>query len=205
MAAATPPLRLLYSPASPYARKVRIVAIECARHDGIELVEAAPLSDPPALRVANPLGKVPTLVLPDGSALFDSRVICEYLIPQGSPLLPATGEPRWRVLRMQALADGMMDLAFATVMESRRPPAERSDMWLERWRVGLEHSIAAADALDTLDTPDWTLGEIALVCALGYLDLRLSAPVPWRSRAPRLAAWYDRQCARPSVAATAVG
>lgn len=195
-------MKLYYSPTSPYVRKVRVVAIERGLADRIELVALSPFEDAERLSSANPLMKVPALAREDGPSLFDSPVICEYLDalgPEAGRLIPQSGEPRWRTLRMQALADGVLDAAFSLVMERRRPEAERSASWSDRWSDGIRRAVAAAAA----DGPParLDLGAIALGCALGYLDFRLDE-LGWRSIAPALADWYSALDARTSFAAT---
>jgi glutathione S-transferase len=121
-------MQLYYSATSPYVRKVRVVAIEKGLDGDIELIEAMPWPDPSLIATQNPLGKVPALVLDDGTALYDSPVICEYLdtLGEGNRLLPPVGPARWRSLRIQALADGIMDAAVSIVLERRRSAELRS-------------------------------------------------------------------------------
>jgi len=190
-------MQLFYSATSPYARKVRVLAIELGVDKTLELIEASPLSNPPALLAANPLGKIPALVRDDGSVLFDSPVICEYLAAGNEAILPSAGEARWQVLRLQALADGLMDAAFSRTMELRRPEAERSPSWIARWSEGMVRIVATAQPGE-----GFGLGEIALTVALGYLDFRCG-DLNWRDHAPALADWYAAQEKRPSVATTA--
>jgi glutathione S-transferase len=190
-------MKLFYSSTSPYARKVRVLALELGLGDGLELIEASPLSNPPALLAANPLGKIPALVRDDGSVLFDSPVICEFLAAGNEAVLPSDGEARWTVLRLQALADGLMDAAFSRTMELRRPETERSPSWIARWSEGIVRAVAQARPGD-----GFGLGEIALATALGYLDFRCE-DLQWRSHAPELSDWYARHLARPSLAKTA--
>ena len=195
-------MQLLFSPTSPYVRKVRIVAWEKGLSPEITLVTASPFDHVGPVIAANPLGKLPALILDDGSALYDSPVICEYLdaLGEGPRLLPAEGEARWEALRLQALADGVIDAAFSVVMELRRPESERSADWIGRWRTAISRAVLAAANRPTEDGA-WGLGEISLACALGYIDFRLPDLV-WRPTAPALADWYYVQQARPSFTAT---
>lgn len=196
-------MKLLFSPTSPYVRKVRIVALEKSLAAGMEIVPASPFEAGDLVTAANPLGKIPALILDDGSALYDSPVICEYLdsLGEGPRLLPPEGPERWDALRLQALADGILDAAFSAVMELRRPETERSADWILRWRSAISRGVLAAARLGV--APDaWGLGEISLACALGYIDFRLPDLV-WRPGAPALADWYERQQARADFAATA--
>ena len=201
-------MQLLYSPTSPYARKCRVAARERGLMSTLEEVEVNPHEDPEELRAKNPLGKVPTLVLDDGRAVFDSPVICELFDSFGRPpsLIPATGRGRFTVLVTAALAQGMTDSAVNMVMEGRRKKAERSEAAVERWRGSIERSLAllaayvkalpggmAADAV--------TLGHISCATTLGYLDLR-HGDMNWRNDRDELAAWFAEFNARPSMQET---
>jgi glutathione S-transferase len=193
-------MKLFSSDTSPYARKVRIAAIEKGLQARIELVPQSPFdSDTAALLAANPLGKIPALVLEDGSALYDSRVICEYLdgLSPAHRLIPEAGGARIDVLRRQALADGVMDAAFSLVMEQRRPEARQSSEWQARWRAGIVRGTAAMEPRETFD-----LGQVAAAAALGYLDFRLGA-LDWRAAAPAVAEWWREVQDRRSVRETA--
>ena len=194
-------MKLLYALASPYARKVLIVAHEKGLAGSVEIQTAAPMTDGAMVNPVNPLGKVSALIRDDGQALYDSPVICEYLDATGSgpALIPAAGEARWAVLRTQALADGILDAAFSLVMESRRPESERSASWMARWTAAILRGAAAAP---TPADSDWSLAEIALACAFGYLDFRLPE-IDWRAEAPGLAAWYAKAAQKTVMVETA--
>lgn len=195
-------MKLLYSPTSPYARKVRITAIEKGLADRIEIVGVDVLGKPDTVRGDNPLVKIPTLVLDDGASLFDSPVICEYLDTLApSPRLVPDGAARFDVLKRQALADGVMDAAFNLVMERRRPATERSAEWTARWTGAIAGGLVALDGLVSDDAP-FDLGWIAALSAGDYVEFRL-ADLGMADRTPRLAAWRARLAARPSVAASA--
>jgi glutathione S-transferase len=184
-------MQLFYSIASPYSRKVRVTAREKGLHDRIQLHACVPLDNPPTLLHANPLGKIPALVLDNGIALYDSPVICEYLdsLDREQPLIPAHGDARWTVLRAQALADGLLDVAVAQVYEWRRPESERSPATLARWHAQMCRAVdEMAVQLGNLP-PELNLGHIAFGCALGYLDLRFT-DLGWRATQPALAAWF---------------
>lgn len=197
-------MQLLISPTSPYVRKTRVLLREKRLSDGIEEVFLNPHEDPAELLAQNRLGKIPVLVRDDGSALYDSPVICEYLdtLADEPVLIPRSGEPRWTVLRAQALADGIMDLAAATVMERARPESEQSPDSMARWRRKIERAVAGigeavADTREEID-----LGRIALAVALSYLDFRMPG-YDWRGERPELIDWHANLAARPSMEATA--
>lgn len=137
-------MKLFYSPTSPYARKCRALAIEKGIEGRLEIITASPMSNPPELQAANPLGKVPALVLADGSCIVDSPVICAYLDSLGDTprLIPADPAARFDALTREALADGIMDAAFAIVMERKRPEPQRSAEWLLRWTSAIRRSVA---------------------------------------------------------------
>ncbi|GAC1633942.1 MAG: glutathione S-transferase family protein [Nevskia sp.] len=199
-------MTLLYSSASPYARKVRVLAHELGLAAAIELVSApvSPVELNATVVERNPLAKVPTLVLADGTQLYDSRVISEYLLSlkPGSALLPAGGSERWAVLRRQALCDGILDASLLVRYEEwLRPAARRWPAWQDGQEAkihrGLAQLEAEADALGgaaRLDT-------IAAACVCGYLDLRF-ARLAWRAQAPKLAAFEAVFAERPSMVAT---
>jgi glutathione S-transferase len=196
-------MKLRYSPTSPYARKVMVVAKETGLDGTIQIVETklGPDSD---ITQQNPLGKVPTMVLDDGSAIFDSPVICEYVDSQskGARMFPPAGPARWKALMMQALADGLMDASLARRGEMMRPADKQSADALNK------QASVMARVLDTLekrvaelDGPV-TIGHVTVGCALGYLDLRF-ADDQWRKGRPKLAAWYEAFAKRPSMVASA--
>lgn len=197
-------MKLYHSPASPFVRKVRALAIETGIADRIELAATAvtPTSPDADVCADNPLGKLPTLVTDDGVGLYDSRVICEYLDGQhgGTPMFPADGDARWTALRRQALADGILDAAVNTRYETfLRPEGHRWPEWVEgqmgKVRRGLD--VLEAEGLDgTVD-----IGTIAVGCALGYLDFRFPDE-GWRDTRPNLAAWYGTFAERPSMSGT---
>lgn len=198
-------MKLYWAPASPYARKVRAVAIERGLTDRIEDIVVNAFEDPAALLAVNPLGKLPVLLIDDGDALYDSPVICAMLDNHpdatGDPLVPAAGPERWRVLRGEALADGIMDLAFQLAMERRKPEGETSPTFARRWRTQLDRAL---DAL-AVSAPRFPgcphLDQIATAVALGYLDFR-HGDLNWRDGRRPLADWHERISMRESLAAT---
>lgn len=196
-------MKLFYSPTSPYARKCRVIAIEKGVAARVEIVAASPMTDPPALHAANPLGKVPALVLPDGRCIVDGRVICDYLDTLGDTprLIPADVAARIDCRTREALADGISDAAFSRTMERLRPEAQRSPEWNARWTNAILRTIAHFNAnIPNRQQPD--LGDIALACALDYVDFR-HADLGWDAKAPALRAWLTGMLARPSLAETA--
>jgi glutathione S-transferase len=199
-------LRLHYSYASPYVRKVMAVAIETGLRDKLELAvrKVSPVAPDAEVNRDNPLGKVPCLVTDDGVALFDSRVICEYLdgLHGGRKMLPAVGPSRWTALRRQAEGDGILDAAVLTRYETfLRPEAYRWPEWIEGQRQKFRRALDAleAEAASFGETVD--IGTLTIGCALGYLDFRYAAD-QWRANRPKLAGWFEEFARRPSMAET---
>jgi glutathione S-transferase len=196
-------MRLHWSPKSPFVRKVMICAHELGVAQHLDLVRsvAAMRAPNPDLMLDNPLSKIPTLVLADGSVLYDSLVICEYLndLAQG-PLFPASGVRRWQALRWQALGNGLLDALILWRNEREREQPDR--VLLAAFEAKLWACLAALEReVPDLRRSALCIGQIALGCALGYLDYRFSA-IDWRARAPALAAWNHEIGLRPSFAAT---
>ncbi|RYE35241.1 MAG: glutathione S-transferase [Hyphomicrobiales bacterium] len=195
-------LVLRSSPASPFGRKVKMAAIELGLMERIEIVQADTNDPGEALRQQNPLGKIPTLVLEDGTTLFDSRVIVDYLDHlSGGKLIPS-GEARFVQLRLQALADGICDAALLKVYEGRfRPEEARNANWVSHQDGKVARGLQALEVLPPILTDRPHIGEIALACALGYLDLRFEGT--WRATHPKLVAWLDDFATRvPAFEAT---
>lgn len=200
----TPGMKLYFNPASPYVRKVRVTAQELGLDGEIELISISltPVSPHDALRSSNPVGKIPALILDDGSALYDSPVICEYLdtLAGGNRIFPAAGRARWTALRRQALADGIMDAAVLTRYEEAvRPKELRWQQWVDGQFLKIRTTL---DALEHENLESFDIGTISIACALGYLDLRFAGE-GWRTTRPRLAAWLAAIGKRPSLVATA--
>ena len=196
-------MKLYYTPTSPFVRKVRVLAHELGLALETALLRPSPMTPDPVLSKQNPLSKIPALVLDDGTTLYDSPVICEYLDAlAGGHLIPAQGPERWRILRVQALADGILDAGILIFYERSQRPAE---LHWESWIGG--QSAKVNQGLDALEREVATLGgtidlgQIACGAMLGWLDLR--APVgDFRLGRPGLAAWYREFLARPSMQAT---
>jgi glutathione S-transferase len=192
------PVRLFYAAASPFARKCRVVIRERGI-TGVEEIKADPLASPEALVRANPLSQIPTLVLDDGSGLFDSPVICAFLDTMGpDPALSPAAD--FDVQRRQALGDGIAELALKLRYEQVRAENERSPGALARWRAGVNRGLDAAEA-EYRPEDRFDIGEIALYCALSYLDLRHD-DMAWRDGRPKLNAFAARLEQRPSFVAT---
>ena len=199
-------MKLFFNSASPYVRKVRVFAQEAGVAGKLEEISTAvsPVQPSASLTAANPLGKIPALVLDDGSTLFDSPVICEYLdsLHAGRKLFPAAGPARWTALRLQAIADGILDAGVSCRYEMAvRPKEFQWAGWIEgqkkKWHGGLDELERDAGALDG----EPTIGNIAAACALGWLDFRYNDD-DWRKNRPNLARWYTKFLARPSMQAT---
>jgi glutathione S-transferase len=178
---------------SPFGRKARI-AISVLGLDGKVKVEPASTQDPAdPISKQNPLGKVPVLILDDGTTLFDSPVILEYLdvLAGGGKIIPKDTKARFEALRLQALADGILDASILIVYEGRyRPPEMAVQKWIDHQAGKAQRGLAALEgALPGLDAPP-TVGQITLACALGYRDFRFKGD--WRKDHPRLLSWLDR-------------
>jgi glutathione S-transferase len=177
---------------SPFGRKARIAVSLLGLDDKVK-VESATTQDPAdPLRQQNPLGKIPVLVLDDGSAIYDSPVILEYLdhLAGGGKIIPKDFKARIDALKLQALADGIMDASILIVYEGRYRPAEKHEQkWLDLQAGKIERALAALEAAPPgLDSPP-SIGQITLACALGYREFRF--PGELRKNCPRLAAWLD--------------
>lgn len=201
-------MRLWYSPASPFVRKVIIVAHETGQTDKIGIVEVSTnvVARNPDLVKDNPLGKIPALVLDDGSVLFDSRVICAYLdsLHDGPKLVPQSGPARFRVMTLEALGDGILDAAVNTRYETAlRPQEMRWDKWIEGQMAKVNSSLDNVQArwMDVLEGP-LNQGTITVASALGYLDFRFP-DIGWRAGRPKLAEWFARFSERPSMKVSA--
>jgi len=197
-------MKLYMNTASPYSRKARVVIRELDLGRLVEEISVNPAASD-ELRHVNPLGKIPALVLNDGSTLLDSMVICEYLNDLGGgkffPGMSIWRETsgRWRALTLQALGDGICDAAVARVYEGRRPPELESEAAIHKYLAVITRSLDALEHARFLDPP--TIGEITVACALGYIDFRLPE-TNWRDTRPNLAAWYEKFAQWPSMQAT---
>ncbi len=199
-------MKLFFNMASPFVRKVRVFARETGLDKNIEeiVTMVSPVQENARLAQANPLKKIPALTLDDGTALFDSPVICEYLdsLHAGRKLFPATGPARWTALRLQATSDGILDAGILCRYElAVRPKEFQWTDWVAgqktKWHGGLDLLEREAGALDG----EPTIGNITVGCTLGWLDFRYDDD-NWRNNRPQLARWYEKFSARPSMQAT---
>ena len=199
---------LYFSPASPFVRKVRIAAALLGFDNDVTLTRADTTDPNDSLRTRNPLGKIPVLIDEDGRAVYDSRVILDYLDQRagGGRIVPRDGKDRLAALRLQALCDGILDASILTVYEGRYRKAEMQEpKWLDLQAGKVSRALAALEAapplLDPLPQVLPHVGHVALACALGYRDFRFAGG--WRAEHPRLVAWLDQFAARvPAFAAT---
>ena len=184
-------LVLRSSGASPFVRKVRIASSVLGLDHDIKLETAETTSPSDSVRQQNPIGKIPTLVLENGDTLYDSRVILEYLDVLGGGALIPQGSRRFAALRLQALADGLMDAAVLQMYEIRwRPEEHRVENWVAHQKGKVARALDEAESsLDAAPATPIHVGHIALACALGYLDLRFEGK--WRNDHPKLVAWLD--------------
>jgi len=201
-------MQLLWSSRSPFVRKVMLVAHETHLASRIERVRTvvAPTKPNPEVMARNPLNKLPTLILDDGRALYDSRVICEYLdgLHDGLRLFPAEPAARMEALRQQALGDGILDFLLLGLSERARPPEQQSAELKAALAVkfrtafdALEHEAKEGRLAGPL-----TIGHLAIAAVGGYADFRYAAD-DWRNGRPSLARWHAGFAARDSYTATA--
>ncbi len=194
-------MKLAYSPNSPYVRKCVVLAIQRGIDKQMELWTVG-TTDPALLKV-NPLSKVPTLVLDDGTALYDSPVICEYLdsVGDGPKMFPPVGPARWKALRQEALGDGILDATQPRRREIALPQDEGRQTYIALQQGKVKAALAVleaeADSLGMLTN----IGEITIACALGYMDFRYPNE-PWRPGHPKLEAWYAKVSAMPAMTRT---
>ncbi len=199
-------MKLFFNNASPFVRKVRVFARETGLDGKIEEITTmvSPVQENASLAQANPLKKIPALLLDDGTAVFDSPVICEYLdsLHAGRKLFPAAGPARWTALKLQATGDGILDAGILCRYEMAvRPKEFQWTGWVEgqetKWRGGLDLLEREAATLDG----EPTIGNITVACALGWLDFRYGDD-DWRKNRPALARWFEKFAAHPSMKAT---
>lgn len=196
-------MKLRWSPTSPFVRKVVVLMKEKGIEDQVEKEKSNPLSREDRAATPNPLGKIPCLVADDGTTVFDSPVIMEYLDTNcdGPEMLAASGPARWTALRRQALADGMIDSGVACFVESLRKPERQSAGWIAHNKSLVFNGIAAleSDAASFGDAID--VGTISVAVALSFVDQTFPDD-DWRGDNPALAAWFDAFNQRPSMTET---
>jgi len=189
---------------SPFARKVRVASCETGLFDEVEWKMITREQRAEIIPGINPLGKVPVAILESGDILFDSPVICAFVdsLNNGRKLIPASGPERWTVLTREALGDGLGEAVIAASQEDQRPGEKRSQGVVDRQTGKAKAALAVlnAAAADFFDPP--TMGEIAVACALGYMELRDVVP-GWRDTYPKLANWYSATLKRQSFIRTA--
>ena len=199
-------MKLLASLASPYTRKVRIVLAEKKIDCDMELVDVFPVDN--RVNPHNPLGKIPTLLLDDGTALYDSRVIVEFLDGKSpiSRLIPEDLRDRVAVRRWEALADGVLDAGLLVRYESLRDKKERSQAWsdkqLARMRRGMAQMAGELADKQWCHGERYSLADIAVGCCLGWLGFRKPGDVDWHREYPPLARHHEKLMARPAFAET---
>jgi glutathione S-transferase len=198
-------MKLHWSPRSPFVRKVVVLLHETGLRERVEFVRSVVAMAEPntALMRDNPLGQIPTLVLDNGQALYDSPVICEYLdsLHDGARFFPPAGAARWAALQRQALGDGMMATLLLWRQERMKAPVQQLPAWLAAFdaKIGTSLDVLERDAAQP--HAGFDIGHLTIGCMLSYLDYRF-ADIDWRSARPALAAWHRDFNARPSVQAT---
>ena len=194
-------MKIAYSAASPYVRKVMACAIARGLNDKIERWTVG--TTDPALLPFNPLSKVPSFITDDGMMLYDSPVICEYLDSIGGApkLFPAEGPARWNALRQQALGDGILDASQPRRREIALPQDDGRKAYIDLQRGKVSRAIDVLEKEAGTFGELKTIGEISVGCALGYLDFRF-ANEPWRPGHPQLDAWYAKVLKLPPLAET---
>lgn len=198
-------MKLIGTRTSPYVRKARIVLAE--KKIEYDFVVESPNDSTSTVARHNPLARVPVLVLDDDTAIFDSPVIVEYLdnLSPNNKLFPQPSRERIVVKRWEALSDGLLDAAVGIRLELQRPKQQRSASWMKREQDVIDRALAVM-AIE-LDANHWCMGtpftfaDVALGCALGYLDFRFP-DIDWRNRHPNLARLHEQLMQRPSFADT---
>ena len=201
-------MKLYFSPASPFVRKVLVSANELGLDDRIERLACAVgvINRDREVVALNPLGQVPTLVTDDGAVLHDSRVICEYLdvVNGGGRLFPAAAGPRFRALLEQSVADGLLDAAVLGRQEVTQRPKDKSwDVWRNAQLAKIDSVLDHMEASSREFGDRSDIGPITTACALSYLDFRYP-DLDWRTGRASLAMWFDAFSTRPSMVRTAL-
>jgi len=196
-------MRLVYTPSSPFARMVCVTAYEKNCLDQIELEPCSAFVDLKRVQQVNPIGKIPVLILNDGTPLYDSTVICDYLdeMGEGARLNLGSGMDYWLARRARALADDMLTISVALTMENRRPQEHRSETFIARAHQQMSLTLVNMEEMTAQFKPNPCMVQIAFGCVLGYLDFR-HAEIAWREKHLQLLAWFSQFSQRPSMLTT---
>jgi glutathione S-transferase len=196
-------MQLFFNQTSPYARKARVAVHELGLAENVAFIDIDPWGEPASLTGVNPLSKVPALLLPDGRLFTESDTIVQVLdaLAPRPVLVPGDRDARLGALARAALAQGLTDASFISVIEGRRPEPARWTDWVQRQERAIVRTLAVIDTGFDLAPGRFDIGDIGLACALAYLDFRLPQ-IAWRARHLRLARWLDEAAARPSMIAT---
>lgn len=196
-------MKLISRPASPYGRKALLIIHERGLQNLVDVQMLSQEETAQLLPDFNPLVKVPAFVTDDGTVLYDSPVICEYLDSQhnGEKFFPTGGIERWPVLRLQALGDGIADAIVAYAVEGAKPEDKQMGGWFERQIAKVNNGLDYLEKNMSELSGSLNIGQLAVVCAVGYWDFRCDDPV-WRNGRPQFSAWVDEIRARPSMQAT---
>ncbi len=200
-------MKLYWSSRSPFVRKVMVFAHECGLAGRIDTERTAVAMTKPnaPLLTVNPTGKIPTLILDDGTVLYDSTVICEYLdsLHAGAKLFPQSGPARWTALRRHALGNNLTDNLMLWRNETQRPQAQQSPETLAAFELKVRNAVGALEReTGALAADPVGIGHVAIACALGYMDFRFPG-LDWRAGHGRLSRWFDAFAQRPSMVLTA--
>lgn len=190
-------MKLYFADNSPYARKVRVLAIELGVYDGIEKIQQMPRDNTTGFWTVNPLGRVPALITDEQAPLYDSRAICEYINTRANGGFFPAGAARWDALRRMSLGDGLLDAGLPMRNETLRAKEVQATELIERHSAAVDRVLAALDADPTTNGEQFDIGTIAVACALGWVDFRLPDR-PWRTRHKKLSNWFDRVTKRKS-------
>ena len=196
-------MKLYYSPTSPFVRKVNVLASEAGLAESIEWVKTNPWQAEDILTAKNPLSKIPTLITDDDKVIYDSRVICEYLdtLHYGNKFHPENSDERWQVLRLQALADGILEAGIARFLEKKRSAEQQSIDWDNTQRKAIERGLDYLESTVSVWGNQLDIAVITIACTLGWLDFRIPND-DWREECPQLKTWFIEFSKRESMLST---